>query len=72
MFLSAVSLVVVLLVVLVVAGGVIYAVAVPRMREGGTVLTPDGERLARSVRQSVQESVRHATRRVLRRRVGHG
>jgi uncharacterized membrane protein len=60
-FPSVLTLVLVLLVVLGVAGAVIYAVAAPQVRAGAPVLTPDGERLARSARRARRRVTRRAS-----------
>ena len=48
--------VLVFLVLLVVAAGVLVAVALPRLRSGAQVLTPQGERVVREARSRLKNT----------------
>jgi hypothetical protein len=53
-----VPVVVVFLVLLVLAAGVVVAVALPHLRSGGRVLTPQGERVVREARSRLRNDSR--------------
>ncbi|HVN12850.1 MAG TPA: hypothetical protein VMT69_12210 [Kineosporiaceae bacterium] len=48
-----------LVVLLVVAAAIVVAVALPHLRSGGRVLTPQGERLVREARSRLTNATSH-------------